>query len=129
MVNKKKNLRVFYGWSKINKVRKNEAISIIYENRPQRAEKVDAFLNRMQETVYVRIQTDDEMLDGLQQNRMFTEFSIRMDSKEIKGNLTKALAVNSEADKNNVSEKERDLIREKLRTAYMTNHPSDRMQT
>ena len=69
------------------------------------------------------------MLDGVQQNRMFTEFSIRMDSKEIKGNLEKALQINSEADKNNVSEKERDLIREKLRTEYMTNHPLYRKQT
>jgi hypothetical protein len=27
-----KLLRVFYGWAKINKIRKKEAISVIFEN-------------------------------------------------------------------------------------------------
>lgn len=122
MENKNK-LRVFYGWTRINKVRKTEAISIIYENRKQTEDKVEKFLKRMQETVYVREQTENEMKDGELSNRMYTEYSIRMNEKEIKGSLFKALKVNSEADKNNVSEKERNIISEKLRAAYMMNHP------
>lgn len=122
MENKNK-LRVFYGWTRINKVRKTEAISIIYENRKQTEDKVEKFLKRMQETVYVREQTENEMKDGELSNRMYTEYSIRMNEKEIKGSLFKALEVNSEADKNNVSEKERNIISEKLRAAYMINHP------
>ena len=122
MANKNK-LRVFYGWTRINKIRKAEAISIIYENRKQSEDKVEKFLKRMQETVYVREQTDNEMKDGELSNRMFTEYSIRMDNKEIKGSLSKALTMNSEADKNNVPEKERDIICVKLRDAYMMNHP------
>lgn len=122
MENKNK-LRVFYGWTRINKVRKTEAISIIYENRKQTEDKVEKFLKRMQETVYVREQTENEMKDGELSNRMYTEYSIRMNEKEIKGSLFKALKVNSEADKNNVSEKERNIISEKLRAAYMINHP------
>lgn len=122
MENKNK-LRVFYGWTRLNKVRKTEAISIIYENRKQTEYKVEKFLKRMQETVYVREQTENEMKDGELSNRMYTEYSIRMNEKEIKGSLFKALEVNSEADKNNVSEKERNIISEKLRAAYMMNHP------
>ena len=122
MENKNK-LRVFYGWTRINKVRKTEAISIIYENRKQTEDKVEKFLKRMQETVYVREQTENEMKDGELSNRIYTEYSIRMNEKEIKGSLFKALEVNSEADKNNVSEKERNIISEKLRAAYMMNHP------
>ena len=57
-------LRVFYGWTKTNKVRKIESISGIFENRGQRDEKIDSFIKRMQNTVYTREQTEDEMRDG-----------------------------------------------------------------
>ena len=53
-------LRVFYGWTRTNKIRKAEAISVIFENRSQREEKVQAFIGRMQHTVYVREQTEEE---------------------------------------------------------------------
>lgn len=92
-------LRVFYGWAKTNKVRKIEAISVIFENRGQRDEKVDSFIKRMQNTVYIRIQTEDEMRDGKISNRMYTEYSIRMNDKNIRGSLKKALDINEQADK------------------------------
>ena len=60
-------LRVFYGWTRTNKIRKAEAISVIFENRSQREEKVQAFIGRMQHTVYVREQTEEEKKDGLLQ--------------------------------------------------------------
>lgn len=116
-------LRVFYGWTKLNKVRKKEAISIIYENRKQNEEKVQRFISRAQNTVYVRNQTENEMKDGETSNRMFTEYSIRMDDRKIQGSLIRALNSNSEADKNNVSTKERKLIYDKLKTEYLLNNP------
>ena len=116
-------LRVFYGWAKTNKVRKIEAISVIFENRGQRDEKVDSFIKRMQNTVYIRIQTEDEMRDGKISNRMYTEYSIRMNDKNIRGSLKKALDINEQADKNNVSEAERNIIRKHLYNAYMLEHP------
>ena len=116
-------LRVFYGWTKINSIRKNEAISVIFENRPQREEKVDSFLKRMQETVYVRCQTENEMKDSEFNNRMYTEYSVRLNDKKIKGSLKKALQVNSEADKNHLSEEERTEIYQNLYKAFMMNHP------
>lgn len=115
-------LRVFYGWTKTNKIRKAEAISVIYENRPQREEKVQSFINRVQHTVYVREQTVNEQKDGEMQNRIYTEYSIRLDDKNIKGNLEKALNVNFNADCNNVPEAEREIIRTELRKHYKLYH-------
>ena len=115
-------LKVYYGWTKTNKVRKAEAISVIYENRPQCEQKHEAFLKRMQHTVYVRNQTEKEMQDGEMQNRMYTEYSIRLDDKTIKGDVEKALQVNFDDDKNNVSEAEREEIRTALRNHYKLYH-------
>ena len=116
-------LRVFYGWTKTNKVRKIESISVIFENRGQRDEKIDSFIKRMQNTVYTREQTEDEMRDGEMSNRMYTEYSIRMNDKNIRGSLKKALDINEQADKNNVSEAERNIIRKHLYGAYILEHP------
>ena len=113
-----KNLRVFYGWAKINKVRKSEAISVIFENDKQNEKRTMRFINKMQDTVYTRKQTKEEASDAANINRMFTEYSIRLDDKEIGGDLEKALDTNFESDKNHVSMEERSLIREELRKAY-----------
>ena len=53
---------------------------------------------------------------------MFTEYTIFMDDKAVRNSLDFALWVNSEADANNVSAKERAVIEEKLRTAFMSSH-------
>lgn len=116
------NLRVWYGWAKLNKIRKREAISVIFENGKQSSERTDGFIRKMQNTVYVRYQTDEEAKDAVSKSRMFTEYNIFMDDKAIKNSLDFALWVNSEADANNVSAKERAVIEEKLRTAYMADH-------
>ena len=115
-------LRVFYGWNKVNKIRKTEAISIIYENKPQRNEKVEKFLTRMQHTVYVREQTEEELRDAEYQNRMFTEYTIRMDDKRVKGDVEKALNINFEDDRKQLSENERERIRTELRNHYKLYH-------
>ena len=116
------NLRVWYGWAKLNKIRKREAISVIFENGKQSSERTDGFIRKMQNTVYVRTQTDEEAKDAKDSNRMFTEYTIFMDDKVIRNSLDFALWVNSETDANNVSAKERAVIEEKLRTAYMESH-------
>jgi hypothetical protein len=116
------NLRVWYGWSKINKIRKREAISVIFENGKQSPERTDNFIRKMQNMVYVRHQTDEEAQDAKGINRMFTEYTIFMDDKVIQNSLDFALWVNHQADKNNVSTAELDVIEKKLRTAYMKSH-------
>lgn len=116
------NLRVWYGWSKINKIRKREAISVIFENGKQSPERTDNFIRKMQNTVYVRHQTDEEVQDAKGINRMFTEYTIFMDDKVIQNSLDFALWVNHQADKNHVSKAVLDVIEKKLRTAYMQSH-------
>ena len=118
-----RELRVFYGWAKINGIRKREAISVIFENEldgdPDRKMK---FINRMQDTVFVRAQTDQESKDSEGVSRAFTEFSIYMDDKNIKGSLSAALEFNFQADKNHISEEIREEIRSKLHDAYLKSH-------
>lgn len=116
------NLKVWYGWAKLNKVRKREAISVIFENGKQSSERTDGFIRKMQNTVYVRYQTDEEAKDAVSKSRMFTEYNIFMDDKAIRNSLDFALWENSEADANNVSANERAVIEAKLRTAYMSAH-------
>lgn len=117
-----KNLRVFYGWSKINKIRKREAISVIFENDRQNEEKTLRAVGKFQDTVYIRKQTDNEKLDAKYSNKMFTEYSVFMDDKRIKGSLEIALRINRNADRNNVGKKVLDEIETKLRDAYLIAH-------
>lgn len=117
-----KNLRVFYGWSKVNKIRKKEAISVIFENDRQNEEKTLRTVGKFQETVYIRKQTDNEKLDAEHSNRMFTEYSVFMDDKRINGSLEAALQINRNADRNNVGKKILDEIEAELRSAFMIAH-------
>ncbi len=118
-----KRLRVFYGWCRVNKIRKKEAISVVFENDCQREERTMSFINKMLDVVYVREQTDNEKIGVENAVRMFTEYSVFLNEKKFQGSLELALKYNSEADKNNVSQEERDLIREKLREFYLSSHP------
>ena len=70
-------------------------------------EKNDKKVKLYQNIVYTRFQTKDELKDAEQSNRTFTEYSIYLDDKQIKGSLKRALEVNFLADKNNVSEEVR----------------------
>lgn len=124
-----KRLRVFYGWSRVNKIRKKEAISIVFENDTQRDSRTMKFINKMQHTVHIRDQTDNEMKDAEKALRMFTEYSVFMNDKKVQGSLELALQSNSEADKNNVSIEDREIISRKLRDYYLTTHPDYREPT
>lgn len=105
-----KLLRVFYGWAKINKIRKKEAISVIFENDGG-FEKNEKKVKLYQNTVYTRFQTKKEMEDAEMSNRTFSEYSIFLDDKQIKGSLKKALEVNFLADKKNIAKEVREEIR------------------
>lgn len=114
-------MKVYYGWTKLNKVKKHEAISVIYENCfvPERSE---WSRKAAQKTVYVRNQTKEEEKDAMYCNRVYTEYSILLDSKEVGGSLENALNINYEADKNNVSKAEREKIREALKREFLATH-------
>ena len=120
---KKLGLRVFYGWCKVGKVRKKEGISVIFENDRRKEERQMAFINKMQNTVYWRFQTEDEMVGVENAIRNYSEDCILMDDKDVRGSLVKALKINSDADSRNVSKKVMDEIEEALRRAFMMEHP------
>lgn len=118
------HLKVYYGWTKLNKIRKREAISVIFENEAGAGEhcRFSKTLKKLQETVFVRFQTEGEAEDAKAYNRMFTEYSIFLDDKAINGDLEKALQVNFDSDKNHVPEETRLEIKELLRRNYWKNH-------
>lgn len=121
---RKNKLYVYYGWAKVNKIRKKEAISVIYENEYGAGEhpRTGKTISKLQNTVYKRIQTEKEEEDAKHSNRMFTEYLIFLDDKKIQGSLTLALQANSDADKNNVSENERNKIKKTLQQWYKINN-------
>ena len=62
----KKHLKVFYGWSKINKIQKREAIAIAFENSEGAGWKNSRSGKSLRKTMticYEIYQTDEEMKD------------------------------------------------------------------
>lgn len=118
-------LPVYYGWAKLNKIAKREALTVIFLNdiTPPRISK-DGYdgVTRYIDVCAMRYQTDGEREDARLSNRLYTVYSIFMDDKHIRGSLDAALHTNFMADKNNVSEKDRKEIMEKLRTHYIATH-------
>ena len=62
------------------------------------------------------------MEDAEMSNRTFSEYSIFLDDKQIKGSLKKALEVNFLADKKNVAKEVREEIRRLLEKDFLLNH-------
>lgn len=99
------NLKVYYGWAKLNKIRRNPALSVMFENSlDARSERGKKTLSRMQTTFYERRQTIGEAADGAKENRIFTEYSMFLFDKRVRGNLDYLLDQNMAADINNVPE-------------------------
>ena len=119
-------LPVYYGWAKLNKIQKREALTVIFLNDhpgPRIDKDGEDGVTKFISPVYKRWQTEEEMQDAVQANRMYTVYSIFMDDKKIKGSLDAALHFNFEADKNHVPVKEREKKRELLRNKYLADHP------
>ncbi len=122
----KRRLKVFYGWSKINKIQKREGIAIAFENSEGAGWENSRSGKTIRKTMticYERYQTDEEMKDAEFHNRVFTVYNVFLDDKRIGGSLKKALADNSEKDKNHVSESERKRISQSLEAAFIASHP------
>lgn len=122
----KRRLKVFYGWSKINKIQKREAIAVAFENSEGAGWENSRSGKSIRKTMticYERYQTDEEMKDADFHNRVFTVYNVFLDDKRIGGSLKKALADNSEKDKNHVGENERKRISRSLEAAFIAAHP------
>lgn len=120
-----KLLPVYYGWAKINKIAKREALTVIFLNDdvgPRIGKDSYDGVSRFIEICYMRYQTKEELTDANFANRVYTIYSIFMDDKHINGSLEAALRTNFNADENHVSENERKKIMEKLKVHYMSKH-------
>ncbi len=120
-------MKVYYGWQRPNKIAKRDALCVLFmnvESTPLRINKdgKDGVTQKIH-LCYERRQIAGESADAKLCNRIYTVFYIFMDDKRIGNSLEKALTVNYEADKNNVSKAERERIKTALREGYMHLHP------
>lgn len=116
-------LLVWYGVSKINKIRKKRAIEVMYENDNSTRDRTLNLVNRMIHIAYVRDQTKEEEKDAKYVNRVLTTFTMFIDEKKtFGGSLEKAIEHNSQAEVNNVSEEERQNIADALRKKFKLWH-------
>lgn len=119
-------LKVFYGWSKINKIQKREAITVMFENEElagSDTRRSGKTLKKQMEVCYERDQTPEEVMDAKQSNRVFTTYYVFLDDRHIKGSLKKAICENMKADEKNVSKSILKEIAECLERAYLATHP------
>ena len=120
-------LPVYYGWAKINKVMKREALMVIFLNEnpgPRVGRDGSDGVTKWIVPVYKRWQTQKEAEDGKNCIKMYTTYDTFMDDKRIGGSLEAILQDNDEADRFNVSKSEREVIRKALYNAYMEIHPN-----
>ena len=119
-------LKVFYGWSKINKIQKREAITVMFENEElagSETRRSGKTLKKQMEVCYERYQTPKEALDASQSNRVFTTYYVFLDDRHINGSVKKAVMENMKADSKNVNKKILTEIAERLERAYLETHP------
>lgn len=117
-----KKLKVYYGWSRINKIRKKRSLSVIFANAEEN-ERMRKSVKLIQNTYYVRIQTDAEAEDGKLSNRILSGCDLFIDEKPFYGSLKKILEVNYTADSKNVSKAELERIRNALEDGFKKENP------
>ena len=91
---KMSRLKVYYGFSKINKIQKREAIQVSFENEQgagSEGTRSGKTLRKLMNIVTERYQTEQEATDAKSHNRMFTSYFIFLDDKKINGSLKRAL--------------------------------------
>ena len=122
---KSPRLKVYYGFSKINKIQKREAIQITFENEQGAGSDTSRSGKQLRKQINIvteRWQTKKEASDASMYTRVFSTYYIFLDDKKIGGSLKRALLCNYEADKNNVSEHERKDIMDRLEQAFLASH-------
>lgn len=107
-------LRVWYGLRRLTeKAVKKPSIIVIYENAYM--SKNEASVNQKMKVLHTRFQTEAEMIDVENCNRVFTVYEMQFfDNKAYKKSPLFAIEQNFKADENHVSLEERTMIKEKL---------------
>lgn len=120
-------LPVYYGWAKISKVVKHEALTVVFLNSsaPPRiaVDGVDG-VSRFIDIVYKRWQTADEMRCAHRYSRLYSLYSIRL--SDVDYSLDRALAINFDSDRFHLSARSREIILAKLKASYLARHPDYR---
>ena len=119
----KSTLKVWYGFDKINKIRKHRALRIKFENSNARYDRKMNHVIRMGKTVE-RYQTTSEAIQNVS-FKEFTDFVLFIDKKPFFGDIEAVLQENFNADSNNVSEEEREHIRSELKKIYREAYPEN----
>ena len=123
---REKVFRVYYGWARLNKVQKREALTVAFENEPgagQPTSRSSGTLRKVMDVVFERVQTAGEASDAASASRCFTRYDIFMDSRTIGGSLARALRENRIADMKNVTPETLDEIETRLRERFLETHP------
>lgn len=107
-------LRVWYGLRRLTeKAVKKPSIIVIYENAYM--SKNEASVNQKMKVLHARFQTESEMIDVENCNRVFTVYEMQfLDNRVYKKSPLFAIEQNFKADENHVSLEERTTIKEKL---------------
>ena len=107
-------LRVWYGLRKLTeKAVKKPSIIVIYENAYMTKNEVS--VNQKIKVLHTRFQTEAEMIDVENCNRVFTVYEMQfLNEKSYKKSPQFAIECNFKADENHVSIEERTEIKEKL---------------
>lgn len=120
-------LPVYYGWAKLSRVVKHEALTVIFLNEaaPPRiaVDGVDG-VSRFIDVVFKRLQTADEMRCARRYSRLYSLYSIRL--SDVDYSLDRALAVNFDADQFHLSARTRAIIMAELKARYLACHPDYR---
>ncbi len=112
-------LQVYYGFAKLTPkvVRKHELV-IIYENANHNPMKNLQWIFRKTHLVYIRQQTKEEMSNANYSNRIFTKYGYFIDDQPWCGNIDLVLEHNYLSESQQVTQRERQLIRVMLREKY-----------
>ena len=118
-----KNLRVWYGVDRLNKIMKKPAVSVVYENERYNSDKNERKVKQRMDVAYMRYQTDGEADDAENCSRVFHVYTMYIFEKPYKGDIEFLLNQNYLADENHVSAEEREIIRTKLNELIKKRYP------
>lgn len=122
-----RHLRVYYGWSRINKQQRREAIDVAFENMDGAGSEERRFIKTLRKSmdiVAVRDQTPLESMMAAKESRMFTVYHVFLNEKGIDGSLKRAILINRRDDEGKgIPEEKLEEIAKALEEHFLAMHP------
>lgn len=97
---KQPRLRVWYCYTKLNKIAKKREFAVLFEN--SWSVNSETWVNSRMIVAAMRYQTEMEAEDGKLSNRQFTKYSMFIDEKPYYSEICRVLEFNSKAEHKNV---------------------------